>query len=952
MFTHGALRSGVVVLACAALIVVLGGCPQTSAPTVSSTDPADGATGVPVNKNIAATFSKAMDPATITPTTFTLMRGTTPVSGTVTYTGVTAIFDPTDDLAPNTLYTATITTGAEALDQMPKCDACDRDPDGGLWFTALLMGLLIAGHALHSGADGALAEDFVWTFTTGPALETFTLTYTAGANGTISGTSPQTVNSGASGTAVRAVPDTGYHFVRWGDASTQNPRTDANVTANVTVSATFAINQYTLTYAANAGGTLSGISPQTVNHGDNGTLVTATPATGYHFTSWSDGVLTAARTDLSVTGDITVSASFAINQYTVTYTANAGGTISGISPQTVNHGDNGTLVTANPNAGYHFTSWSDGVLTAARTDLNVTGDITVSASFAINQYTLTYTANTGGTISGTSPQTVDHGGSGTEVTATPATGYHFTSWSDGMLTAARTELNVTGDITVSASFALTNQYTLTYTANVGGTISGTSPQTVNQGDSGTLVTATPATGYHFTSWSDGVLTAARTDTNVMADITVSASFAINQYTLTYTANVGGTISGTSPQTVNHGGSGSEVTATPNTGYHFTSWSDGVLTAARTDTNVMADITLTASFAIDIIVTPQPINGAPGVCINTVISAMFNVAMDGLTIITPAVTFTLYNDTKGEAVPGTVDLDVLGTTATFTPDVDLDSNTLYTATIKAGVADLDGNTLADDFVWGFETGDTTCLLEPVDLGAAAPFGGFGGAAGMTNQGTLTVVNGDIGTTAASTLITGFHDTGGNVYTETPLNIGTVNGTIYTAPPAPGTDSTFLIATQALADARNVYDNVLSPAALPGGTDPFAGQLGGKTVAPGVYQAAGGSFQITGSDLTLDAQEDENAVWVFQSASSLTVGDTAPRSVILINGAQAKNVYWWVGSAATINGAGGGTMEGTIIAYSGVTFSTAGNVALTTLNGRALGLNASVTLVNTIINVPAP
>ena len=881
MFTHGALRSGVVVLACAALIVVLGGCPQTSAPTVSSTDPADGATGVPVNKNIAATFSKAMDPATITPTTFTLMRGTTPVSGTVTYTGVTAIFDPTDDLAPNTLYTATITTGAEALDQMPKCDACDRDPDGGLWFTALLMGLLIAGHALHSGADGALAEDFVWTFTTGPALETFTLTYTAGANGTISGTSPQTVNSGASGTAVRAVPDTGYHFVRWGDASTQNPRTDANVTANVTVSATFAINQYTLTYAANAGGTLSGISPQTVNHGDNGTLVTATPATGYHFTSWSDGVLTAARTDLSVTGDITVSASFAINQYTVTYTANAHGTIAGTLSQTVNYGADGATVTATPATGYHFTSWSDGVLTAARTDLNVTGDITVSASFAINQYTLTYTANTGGTISGTSPQTVDHGGSGTEVTATPATGYHFTSWSDGVLTAARTDLNVTGDITVSASFALTNQYTLTYTANVGGTISGTSPQTVNQGDSGTLVTATPATGYHFTSWSDGVLT-----------------------------------------------------------------------AARTDTNVMADITLTASFAIDIIVTPQPINGAPGVCINTVISAMFNVAMDGLTIITPAVTFTLYNDTKGEAVPGTVDLDVLGTTATFTPDVDLDSNTLYTATIKAGVADLDGNTLADDFVWGFETGDTTCLLEPVDLGAAAPFGGFGGAAGMTNQGTLTVVNGDIGTTAASTLITGFHDTGGNVYTETPLNIGTVNGTIYTAPPAPGTDSTFLIATQALADARNVYDNVLSPAALPGGTDPFAGQLGGKTVAPGVYQAAGGSFQITGSDLTLDAQEDENAVWVFQSASSLTVGDTAPRSVILINGAQAKNVYWWVGSAATINGAGGGTMEGTIIAYSGVTFSTAGNVALTTLNGRALGLNASVTLVNTIINVPAP
>ena len=74
-----------------------------------------------------------------------------------------------------------------------------------------------------------------------------------------------------------------------------------------------------------------------------------------------------------------------------------------------------------------------------------------------------------------------------------------------------------------------------------------------------------------------------------------------------------------------------------------------------------------------------------------------------------------------------------------------------------------------------------------------------------------------------------------------------------------------------------------------------------------------------------------------ATSLTVGAAgAPRNVILINGAQAKNVFWQVGSAATINGAGGGTMVGTIIAKAGVTFSTAGNAAITTLNGRALGV----------------
>ncbi|MFA6507245.1 MAG: ice-binding family protein, partial [Treponemataceae bacterium] len=122
-----------------------------------------------------------------------------------------------------------------------------------------------------------------------------------------------------------------------------------------------------------------------------------------------------------------------------------------------------------------------------------------------------------------------------------------------------------------------------------------------------------------------------------------------------------------------------------------------------------------------------------------------------------------------------------------------------------------------------------------------------------------------------------------------------------------------------------------------------------------KSASGAFLITGSDLTLDAQGNADAVWVFQMASALTVGvPTASSSVILANGAQAKNVYWQVGSAATINGAGGGTMVGTIIASSGIAFSTAGNFAVTTLNGKALALFASVTMVNTVINangVPA-
>ena len=67
------------------------------------------------------------------------------------------------------------------------------------------------------------------------------------------------------------------------------------------------------------------------------------------------------------------------------------------SPQTVNYGADGTPVTAVPNTGYHFVDWSDGVLTAARTDLDVTANLSVTANFALDTFTLTYTAGTGGT---------------------------------------------------------------------------------------------------------------------------------------------------------------------------------------------------------------------------------------------------------------------------------------------------------------------------------------------------------------------------------------------------------------------------------------------------------------------------------------------------------------------------------------------------------------------------
>ncbi|NIK69581.1 hypothetical protein FHT67_003018 [Paenibacillus sp. BK720] len=431
------------------------------------------------------------------------------------------------------------------------------------------------------------------------AIDTFKLTYTADTGGSIDGQASQvqTVDFGSDGQAATAMPDTGYHFVSWSDGAETATRVDRDVKADKSVSASFAINEYTLTYAAEAGGTLDGQTSQTVTHGSNGSEVTAVPNPGYSFIGWSDGVATASRTDLAVVSNKSVTAAFTINKYTLTYTAGTGGSINQDAAQAVDYGTDGKTVTAVAGTGYHFVGWSDGVLTASRQEKNVQADVAVTAEFAIDQYELTYTAGAHGTLTGDKLQTVAHGSDGTAVTATADTGYHFVRWSDGVTTASRTDLNVTGNLNVTAEFAI-DTFKLIYSAGAGGSVTGAAAQDVNYGADGTEVTAKPAIGYHFIGWSDGVQTDTRQDTGIVADVNVTAHFAMNEYTLTYAAGDHGTLTGDKLQTVAHGSDGTAVTATADTGYHFVRWSDGVTTASRTDLNVTGNLIVTAEFAID------------------------------------------------------------------------------------------------------------------------------------------------------------------------------------------------------------------------------------------------------------------------------------------------------------------------------------------------------------------
>ena len=262
---------------------------------------------------------------------------------------------------------------------------------------------------------------------------------------------------------------------------------------------------------------------------DDGTTVplTAVAETGWSFNSWSGDLTGSANPEtITMDDDYSVTANFAIDTFTLDYAAGPGGSLTGETAQVVNYNTNGTAVTAVPDAGYDFVNWSDASTENPRTDLNVTANIDVTANFAINTYTLDYTAGPGGSLTGETAQVVDYNTNGTAVTAVPDAGYNFVNWSDASTENPRTDLNVTANIDVTANFVL--QYTLTASSDPNGTIEPSGTFTKNSGQD-QLFTATPNTGYQTNIWyldGNSIQTGANTYllTNIQTDHSVFVTF--------------------------------------------------------------------------------------------------------------------------------------------------------------------------------------------------------------------------------------------------------------------------------------------------------------------------------------------------------------------------------------------------------------------------------------------
>jgi hypothetical protein len=330
-----------------------------------------------------------------------------------------------------------------------------------------------------------------------------------------------------------------------------------------------------------------------------------------------------------------------------------------------------------------------------------------------------------------------------------------------------------------------------------------------------------------------------------------------------------------------------------------------------------------------VVSVTPTNGFTLVCPNiAVISATFSKQMNPATINTS--TFTLTG--PGGAVTGTVSLDSTGLVATFTPPAaSLTPNTTFTATITTGAADTFGNHLATNSVVTFTTSGTCAALPPpAGLGAACTFGilaatpDVSNVIGVTPPGP-THVTGDVGIWPAKS-VTGF-----------PPGTMTGNGGLPHLGDA--------VAMTAQGDLTTAYNNALNAGGGPSVGTAILADIGGETKPPGIYIAPT-TLGITG-DLTLDGSTNPNGVWIFKVPSALTTAAgslPSPASrVLLIGGAQAHNVFWVVGSSATL-----GTfslMQGTIMAQASITLNTGA-----TLNGRALARTGAIALDNNPVNVP--
>ncbi|BBO17612.1 conserved hypothetical protein [Candidatus Brocadia pituitae] len=637
--------------------------PDTTPPTVNATSPQNSATNVPITNTIFATFSEAMNAATITNSTFTING----VAGTVSYSGTTATFTPSSPLAYSTVYTATITTGVTDV------------------------------------AGNPMTANYTWNFTTVAASDT----------------TPPTVNA----------------------TSPQNNATNVPITSAITATFSEAMNAATIT---NSTFTINGVAG-TVSY--SGTTATFTPSSPLAYSTVYTATITTGVTDVAgnpmtanYTWNFTTAASGGIGGQQVYYAFDEGtgstatdssgngrnGTISGatwtsgkiggalsfngtnhyVSIPRLNYDEisasawfyRNSVDTVNPDTIFGGWSWNGGgegyglyfdqyasntikfIVTSktsggVKTQRNAIKNL-ITSTGKWYHVVGTYNKTTGQQklyVDGQLVNTQSHPAGNTVVPYTAASYMAI-----GTLTWNYGHMNGKVDDVQVYNRALNDQEVLSLFN--GGTGSDTTPPTVNATSPQNNATNVPITS---------AITATFSEVMNAATIT-NSTFTIN--------GVAGTVSY----------SGTTATFTPSSPLAYSTVYTATITTGVTD---VAGNPMTANYTWNFTTvaasdtTPptvnatSPQNNATNVPITSAITATFSETMNAATITNS--TFTI------NGVAGTVSYS--GTTATFTPSSPLAYSTVYTATITTGVTDVAGNPMTANYTWNFTTADNNMLV---------------------------------------------------------------------------------------------------------------------------------------------------------------------------------------------------------------------------------------------------
>ncbi|NWJ49972.1 MAG: Ig-like domain-containing protein [Bacteroidetes bacterium] len=945
-------------------------------PTVNSTDPVNNASDVVLNKVIFATFSVPMDPSTISASTFTLKQGTTLIAGTVSYNGLTASFTPSTALIPNTVYTGTITTGAKnmpgtalatdyiwsfttgtfAAPTVISTDPTNNTTGVGLnkvvaatfsvpmdastlttaTFTIKNGTAFVMGSVTYSGSTASftpdvaltantvytctittgaknvlgtsLANDYVWTFTTLFTAPTVTstdpvnnatgvvlnklvgATFSVPMNSSTLNATTFTLKQGTTPVAGVVTYSGSTAFFTPSIALTPNTVYTGTITAGAkNMSGTALANDYVWSFTTGTFAAPTVISTDPTNNATGvgfNKVVAATFSVPMDPASITTASFTMKNGTTSVIGTVTYSGS------TASFTPNIALTANTIYTCTITTGAKNVLGTSitNDYVWTFTTLFTAPTVISTDPENNATGIVlnkVVAATFSVPMNSSTLTSSTFTLKQGTTAVAGSVSYSGSTAFFTPSVALIPNTVYTGTITTGAKNMPGT---------SLANDYVWSFTTGTfaAPTVISTDPTNNATGVGlNKVVAATFSVPMDPTSLTTASFTIKQGTTSVIGIISYSGS------TASFTPN---------------------IALTPNTTYTATITTGAKNVLGTTLANDYVWIFTTLALTAPTITSTDPANNATGVALNKVVAATFSVPMNSSTITSS--TFTLKQGTT--AVAGTISYS--GSTASFTPTSNLLPGTIYTATITTGAKNVAGTPLVNNYVWSFSTIAASGPIAP-DLKTAGRFGILSGV-GVSNNAGFSVINDlDVGISpGVRSSVTGF-----------PPAI-VVNGAIFASDDSGAVAAMLIQAKQDLTDAYLFAAGAVSPAPAT-----VAGDQGGKTLAPGIYKSTS-TLLIQSGDLTLDAQGNANAVWIFQVAAGFTTVGGAGGNVILTGGAQAKNVYWQVGSSATIGDFT--SFKGNILALTSITMNSGATAV-----GRMLARNGSVVMTSTnIINKP--